>query len=112
MVAPVSIQDSSFKEENMKYRYIKFIDKSLQDHKDEFITFVGKPSQDLIEELELISSTEKTGSYMEKTLYSTTVAALGEKGWELQFVTPCSIKFLSNGNPGKIANSYIFRKEG
>ena len=89
----------------MKYRYIEFNDRtSLRvTTKDGKLYYVGRPSEELIGELEL--EEEKPG------LYKTTLAALGEKGWELQFVTPCGVNFTKHRWGGSsIENSYIFRK--
>ena len=89
----------------MKYRYIEFNDRtSLRvTTKDGKLYYVGRPSEELIAELEL--EEEKPG------LYKTTLAALGEKGWELQFVTPCGVNFTKHSWGGRsIENSYIFRK--
>ena len=93
----------------MKYRYIQFTDMMAQGKKrslNEEIFYVGKPSEELICELEL-----EVRSNYDSTKYKTTIQALGEKGWELQFVTPCG--FYSVGSSrivGPIENSYIFRK--
>ena len=99
----------------MKYRYIEF--KSYYKYhysREGKLFFVGKPSQELIDELEL---EEESGSYDGSIkLYLSTLASLGEKGWELQFVSPCGLMLNSNGgksggkNGGQIDNTYIFRK--
>ena len=89
----------------MKYRYIEFNDRTALrvTSKDGKLYYVGKPSEDLIAELEL--EEEKPG------IYKTTLAALCEKGWELQFVTPCGVNFSRHSWGGSsIENSYIFRK--
>ena len=95
----------------MKYRYIEF--KSYYKYhysREGKLFFVGKPSQELIDELEL---EEESGSYDGSIkLYLSTLASLGEKGWELQFVSPCGLMLNSNGGKtgGQIDNTYIFRK--
>ena len=95
----------------MKYRYIEFKDR-LTYHKetDGKLWFVGKPSEELISELEL----EEHKKYHDGSgnIYCTTLSSLGEKGWELQFVSPCGI-YLEKGNnvAGPIENLYVFKKE-
>ena len=94
----------------MTYRYIEFTDRtavSSRGRKDGSLSYAGKPSEGLIAELGL-EVVSLHGGY---TLYKTTLQALGEKGWELQFVTPCAAHF-DNARTigGPIENSYIFRK--
>ena len=88
----------------MKYRYIEFTDRYRRSFKNGKIVFVGKPSEELIEELGLEFDAGNV-SY-DTRLYLTTIGDLGDKGWELQFVTPCGL-----AKTGEIENSYIFRKE-
>lgn len=95
----------------MKYRYVEFTDRtaaSARGRKHGSLYYAGIPSEELIEELGI--TVIKSGS-QGKTLYETTLQAMGERGWELQFVTPCGIHF-ENGRTtgGPIENSYIFRK--
>ena len=91
----------------MRYQLIELTDRYSNDHKDGSLCYAGKPSEDLITELEL-DVVNLQGGY---TLYKTTLAALGEKGWELQFVTPCGVNFARRDSmAGPIENSYIFRK--
>ena len=94
----------------MTYRYIEFTDRtavSAKGRKDGSLCYAGKPSEELITELGL-EEVSLQGGYM---LYKTTLQALGEKGWELQFVTPCGVNFARRDNmTGPIENSYIFKK--
>ncbi len=89
----------------MKYRYIEFTDNATRGNKAGNITFVGTPSQELIDELELNKVIREKASYSLPE-YVTTLNDLGEKGWELQFVTQCGFR-----HPGPIEQSFIFRKE-
>ena len=87
----------------MKYRYIEFNDRtSLRvTTKDGKLYYVGRPSEELIAELEL--EEEKPG------LYKTTLAALGEKGWELQEKlsdVPAQIGSCMNLSPEDAATLY------
>ena len=94
----------------MKYRYIKFADNVHGLGKRGKLTFVGEPSPKLMDELSL-TIIPGSSSY-NKTYYVTTLSALGEKGWELQCVTPCGVKIHRNGTMGQIENAYVFRKQG
>ena len=91
----------------MKYRYIEFTDKTATSptgRKHGTLWFVGKPSEELIKELEL----EEVG----RDTYTSSLEALGEKGWELQFVTPCGVNFARRDSmAGPIENSYVFQKK-
>ena len=95
----------------MKYRYIEFTDKTATSptgRKHGTLWFVGKPSEELIKELEL-EEVRRDGRDL--IGYTSSLAALGEKGWELQFVTPCGVNFARRDSmAGPIENSYIFRK--
>ena len=94
----------------MTYRYIEFTDRtavSAKGRKDGSLCYAGKPSEELISELGL-EVVNLQGGY---TLYKTTLQALGEKGWELQFVTPCGVNFARRDSiAGPIKNAYVFRK--
>lgn len=99
----------------MKYRYIEFKSNHMYKYSSKGkLIFVGKPSQELIDELELEEAPGSSDGSIK--LYLSTLASLGEKGWELQFVSPCGIMLNSNGgtaggkNGGQIDNTYIFRK--
>ena len=96
----------------MKYRYIEFTDKtavSAKGRKCGKLYCTGKPSPEIIAELEL--EQEKTGYDGSIISYTTTLQNMGEKGWELQFVTPCGVNFARRDSmAGPIENSYIFRK--
>ncbi len=95
----------------MKYRYIEFKDR-LTYHKetDGKLWFVGEPSEELIIELEL--EEHKKNRDGSRRTYCTTLLSLGEKGWELQFVSPCGIYLEKGPNAaGPIENLYVFRKE-
>ena len=95
----------------MKYRYIEFTDKTATSptgRKHGTLWFVGKPSEELIKELEL-EEVRRDGRDL--IGYASSLAALGEKGWELQFVTPCGVNFARRDSmAGPIENSYIFKK--
>ena len=95
----------------MKYRYIEFKDR-LNYHKevDGKLFFVGEPSEELINELELIEKAKcRDGS---GKVFYTLLSSLGEKGWELQFVSPCGIYLDHARNiAGPIESLYVFRKE-
>ena len=97
----------------MKYRYIEFHSSNMQKYSGKLI-YVGKPSQELIDELELEAGPGSSDGSIK--LYMSSLASLGEKGWELQFVSPCGRKLNSNGGKtsaktgGHIDNTYIFRK--
>ena len=94
----------------MTHRYIEFTDRtavSAKGRKDGSLSYAGKPSEELISEL-CLEVVNLQGGY---TLDKTTLQALGEKGWELQFVTPCGVNFARRDSmAGPIENSYIFRK--
>ena len=96
----------------MKYRYIEFTDKtafSTKGYKRGRIFLAGKPSAELVAELEL--EPEKSAHDGSVIGYMTTLQNMGEKCWELQFVTPCGVCFAERGGlAGPIENSYIFRK--
>ena len=95
----------------MQYRYIEFKDK-LGYHKetDGKLWYVGEPTEELIKELEL-KELKRVGSTSEKN-YCTTLSSLGEKGWNLQFVSPCGAYMGKAQNvAGPIENLYIFSKE-
>ena len=96
----------------MKYRYIEFTDKtavSSKGRKSGRLYCAGKPAPEIIAELEL--EPEKSGFDGSTVGYTTTLQNMGEKGWELQFVTPCGVNFSERGGmAGPIENSYIFRK--
>jgi hypothetical protein len=99
----------------MKYRYIEFKSSRMNKYSREGkLFFVGKPSQELIDELELEEAPGSSDGSIK--LYLSTLASLGEKGWELQFVSPCGLMLNSNGGKtggktgGQIDNTYIFRK--
>ena len=96
----------------MKYRYIEFTDKtafSTKGYKRGRIFCVESPSPELIAELNLeVVNAGYDGSI---TNYATTLQNMGEKGWELQFVTPCGVCFAERGGlAGPIENAYIFKK--
>ena len=97
----------------MKYRYIEFNSSHLHIHSGKLI-YVGKPSQELIDELELEEEPVSADDSIKH--YLSTLASLGEKGWELQFVSPCGSMLNSHGGRaggktgGHINNTYIFRK--
>lgn len=96
----------------MQYRYIEFTDKTAKKptiRKNGTIWYVGEPSAELIKELELEEVTVNG-----KVLgYTSNLASLGGKGWELQFVTTCGVNFNKFDNLcGPIENSYIFKKSG
>lgn len=96
----------------MKYRYIEFTDmtaKNSNQRKTGKLWYVGDPSEELIKELDLTEqSKNRDGS---GKIYHTTLSMLGEKGWELMFVTPCGINWAKKDSiAGPIENSYIFRK--
>ena len=83
------------------YKCIQFTDKGKHTGN---LFYVGTPSQDLIEELDMDTS---GGAYY------TSLQNIIEKGWTLQFVTPCGL-FLGGSSHmikgGPIENSYIFLK--
>ena len=95
----------------MKYRYIEFTDKtavSATSRKYGVLWYVGKPSPELIEELGL-DEVRREGKDI--IGYTSNLETLGEKGWELKFVTPCGVNFARRDSmAGPIENSYIFRK--
>ena len=95
----------------MKYRYIEFTDRNAVSHtgrKNGTLWYAGKPSKELIEELEL-EEVRRDGRDL--IGYTSSLEVLGEKGWELQFVTPCGVNFARRDSlAGPIENSYIFRK--
>lgn len=97
----------------MKYRYIEFKSSHFSKYSGKLI-YVGKPSQELIDELELEEERGSADGSIKH--YLSTLASLGEKGWQLQFVSPCGIMLNSNGEKvggktgGHINNTYIFRK--
>ena len=95
----------------MKYRYAEFTDRtavSAHERKHGVLYYAGTPSAELIEELGLEVSKPSIHSI---TTYQTTLEAMGEKGWELQFVTPCGVNFAKRDSiAGPIEHSYIFRK--
>lgn len=96
----------------MKYRYIEFKD-TLNYGKETNgkLWFVGEPSEALINELELEEHKKYHDGSGKK--YCTSLSSLGEKGWELQFVSPCGI-YLEQGKKtaGPIENLYVFMKGG
>ena len=95
----------------MKYRYIEFKDRlGYNREANGEMWFVGEPSEGLISELEL--EEHKKGYDGSGKMYCTTLSSLGEKGWELQFVSPCGI-YLEQGKKtaGPIENLYVFMKE-
>lgn len=95
----------------MKYRYLEFKDR-LNYHKetDGKLWFIGEPSEELINELEL--EEHKIGQGGSRKKYCTTLTSLGEKGWELKFVSPCGIYLEKGANAaGPIENLYVFLKE-
>jgi len=74
----------------MKYRYIEFKDRlGYKREANGKMWFVGEPSEELINELEL-EEHKKNYDGSGKT-YCTTLSSLGEKGWEMQFVSPCGV---------------------
>lgn len=96
----------------MKYRYIEFTDKtavSAKGRKNGRLYCTGKPSPEIVAELDLeVVNAGYDGSI---TNYATTLQNMGEKGWELQFVTPCGVNFARRDSmAGPIENSYIFKK--
>ena len=95
----------------MKYRYIEFTDKtavSATGRKHGTLWYVGKPSPELIEELGL-DEIRRDGKDI--IGYTSNLEMLGEKGWELKFVTPCGVNFARRDSmAGPIENSYIFQK--
>ena len=97
----------------MKYRYIEFKSSHLSKYSGKLI-YVGKPSQELIDELELEEEPVSADGSIKH--YLSSLASLGEKGWELQFVSPCGLMLSSHGGKvggktgGHINNTYIFRK--
>lgn len=96
----------------MKYRYIEFKDRLTYGKGiDGKMWFVGEPSEGLISELEL--EEHKKGYDGSGKMYCTSLSSLGEKGWELQFVSPCGI-YLEQGKKtaGPIENLYVFMKGG
>lgn len=95
----------------MKYRYAEFTDQTgtTCKRKNGSLWYVGKPSDILIDDLGLeVVRRSGTDSIIG---YRTTLEELGERGWELQFVTPCGANFANIDRiSGPIENSYIFRK--
>ena len=93
----------------MTYRYIEFTDRTAASSrygKAGALYYVGKPSEELIAELEMERVVISGLTY-----FKTTLQAIGEKGWELQFVTPCGANLAKRDSiGGPIENSYIFRK--
>ncbi len=94
----------------MKYRYLEFTDRTAEHsgrRKTGAIWYVGKPSAELIEELEL----EEVNVDGRVLGYTSNLESMGEKGWELQFVTPCAVNLNKFDKVhGPIENSYIFKK--
>ena len=94
----------------MKYRYIEFTDRTAvnaKNRKNGSLYYVGKPSEELISTLEL-ETVSLNGGFI---VYKTTLDAIGGKGWELQFVTPCGMNLVRHDSiGGPIENTYIFRK--
>lgn len=94
----------------MEYRYIEFKDRlNYRMETNGKLWFVGEPSEELISELEL-EEHKKYHDGSGKT-YFTSLTKVGEKGWELQFVSPCGIYLEKGPNvAGPIENLYVFRK--
>jgi len=94
----------------MKYQYIEFYDRVDSDKfsKDGYYWLIGKPSQELIDELEL----EAVSKYYDNSgsTYKTTLNTIASKGWELQFVTPAGFVGKKNANGGPFQLCYTFRR--
>ena len=95
----------------MTYRYIEFTDKtavSAAGRKQGVLWYVGKPCEELVQELAL-EEVRRDGRDI--VGYTSSLEALGEKGWELQFVTPCGVNFARRDSmAGPIENAYILKK--
>lgn len=91
----------------MKYQYIEFFDHQDNERlpKDGNYWYIGKPSEELINELELVDMTGKGRNY------KTTLNSIASKGWELQFVTPAGFIGSKTSNGGPIQLCYTFRKQ-
>lgn len=96
---------------HMKYQYIELYDRQDNDKysKDGNYWFIGKPSQELIDELEL----EVVSKYYDGSgkSFKTTLNAIASKGWELQFVTPAGFVGNKTTNGGPFQLCYTFRKQ-
>jgi hypothetical protein len=88
-----------------KYSYVEFIDGTFYSiGKTGKLHIVSKNPESYIGEFELIEETSREGKR-----YYTTLEKIGEKGWELIFVTPCG-NLRENGGE-MLQNAYIFKKE-
>ena len=94
----------------MKYRYMELQERA---HKNGRLWYIGKPDSEIIEELDLVVD-EIRINRTEKKIggYWTTLAAMGEKGWKLVFVTPYLLdNNISGYTGGSVLQSYVFTRE-
>lgn len=93
------------------YRYIELQDYFPgQGRNTGRLFFVGKPTTELLEELEAEIEPTKKGYYDPKPY--TTLMKMAKLGWELKFVSPTGFEAESHKDRGgQIVKSYIFAKE-
>lgn len=88
-----------------KYRYVEFTDgiigKNTFPKSNGQVYIVAENPDSYAEEFSL---TKDTG-------YSTTLAKIGELGWELISVTPCGSFCFNEGKVNMLYNAYVFKKE-
>ena len=96
----------------MKYRYVELKDRlNWRFAGIGRVWYAGKPDAELAEELGLQAAHDPV-KRDEIIGYTTSLSEMGERGWELQFVTPCGFRSKSLDHAtGEIDKSYIFKKE-
>ena len=96
----------------MKYRYVELKDRLGQRPAGiGRVWYAGKPGAELAEELGL-QAVHDAVKRDELIGYTTSLTEMGERGWELQFVTPCGYRSKSLDHAtGEIDKSYIIKKE-
>ena len=88
-----------------KYSYVEFTDGNFYSiGKTGKLYIVSQNPEFYIEEFELIEETSRG-----RKTYYTTLEKIGNRGWELVFVTPCG-NLRENGGE-MLQNAYVFKKD-